>query len=291
MRVASIGGRAHLVGDLRALDIADASKGRFTEDPHELFADWEDLGDWATALDVDAHPDARPFATADLQSPVGHPTQVFAIGLNYAEHASESKLDVPADPLVFTKFASSFTGADVDVVLKGDTIDWEAELVVVIGRRGRDIPESAAWDHVAGLAVGQDLSDRTVQFWGTPPQFSLGKSGAGFAPVGPWVTSLDEVGASHDPADLTIGCVVTDPDGTDRVLQSSRTSLMLFSVPTLIEKLSAIVELLPGDVIFTGTPSGVGLGKMPPTYLIPGQVLRTEIEGVGSITQRFIAVS
>ncbi|HEY8319441.1 MAG TPA: fumarylacetoacetate hydrolase family protein [Amnibacterium sp.] len=285
MRIANLAGRAVLLGTA-AVDVATASEGRFGPDPMSVWADWEAFRQWASTVDVDAAPAAQPFEVGDLDAPVPVPQQVFAIGLNYADHAAETSMALPTEPLVFTKFPSSLTGPEATVRLRGDRVDWEAELVVVIGEGGRDLP--AGWDAVAGLTVGQDLSDRTVQNRGDRPQFGLGKSFAGYAPTGPAVVTVDEVGEGRDLGALRIGCRLTGPDG-DEVLQDGTTADMVFAVPELIARLSAIVELRPGDLIFTGTPSGVGLGRTPQRFLQPGQVLVTEIEGVGSIRQTFTA--
>lgn len=222
---------------------------------------------------------------------VGGTRNVVAIGLNYADHAAEASMELPENPLVFTKFPSSLTGADATVRLTGDRVDWEAELVVVIGRGGRDIPKDEAWDAVAGLTVGQDISDRTVQNWGKPAQFNLGKSFENYAPTGPAVVTLDELrSAGHDPAALRIHCEIADePGGAPRTLQDGTTADLIFPVDELVARLSAIVELRPGDIIFTGTPSGVGLGRTPQVFLQPGQRLTTEIEGLGTIRQTFTA--
>jgi 2-keto-4-pentenoate hydratase/2-oxohepta-3-ene-1,7-dioic acid hydratase in catechol pathway len=286
MRIANLSGRLVLLSADRALDVERASDGAFSSSPQAVYDRWAEFVSWASAQDASL---GDPFSATDLGPAVPRPPQVFAIGLNYASHAGESGLKVPENPMVFTKFVSSFTGADVEVELTGDTVDWEVELVVVIGEGGRDIDESDAFDHVAGLTIGQDLSDRTVQFWGEPAQFSIGKSLKGFAPIGPWVVTLDELDAVADRSDLTIGCTLTRADGTTEVLQNGRTRDMIFSIPALIAKLSALVELLPGDVIFTGTPDGVGLGRNPRVYLEAGQTVTSEIEGLGSIRQRFVA--
>jgi 2-keto-4-pentenoate hydratase/2-oxohepta-3-ene-1,7-dioic acid hydratase in catechol pathway len=286
MRIANLTGRLVIVAGGRALDVEQSSSGQFGSDPQAVYGRWQEFVAWASTQDAST---GAPFDVADLQAAVPRPPQVFAIGLNYASHAGESGFDVPADPVVFTKFVSSFTGPDAYVTLTGDTVDWEAELVAVIGVGGRDIDEDRAWDHIAGLTVGQDLSDRTVQFWGHPPQFNLGKSRAQFAPVGPAVVTLDEVAAGADPSDLAVRCTVVRADGSSEVLQDGRTRDMIFTIPSLIARLSAVVELLPGDVIFTGTPEGVGHGRTPKLYLTDGDVLTTEIEALGSITQRFTA--
>lgn len=296
MRIANLQGRSTLVsgsatGGSRGLDVEGASGGRFGADPQAVWSDWAEFTAWAGTIDVAAHPDARPFEEGDLLAPVPNPSQVFGIGLNYADHAAESSMEVPEDPLVFTKFPSSVAGADVTVRLTGDRVDWEAELVVVIGRGGRDIPTGEAWDAVAGFTVGQDISDRTVQSRGKPPQFSLGKSFQNYAPIGPAVVTIDELrSAGHDPDGLRIRCDIVDEQGGEpRILQDGTTADLIFSVVELVSRLSAIVELRPGDLIFTGTPAGVGLGRTPQVFLKPGQRLTTEIEGLGVIRQTFVA--
>lgn len=151
--------------------------------------------------------------------------------------------------------------------------------MVVIGRQVSNVAAVDAWSYVAGVSVGQDLSERRSQHRGPAPQFSLAKSYAGFSPVGPVLVSVDEL---DDPGDLELGCSI---DG--EVVQKGRTSQMVFSVPELISRLSSTVTLLPGDLIFTGTPSGVGVGRTPPRFLNPGNVLRSWVGGVGEIEQRF----
>ena len=166
MRIANLAGRLVLIEGDHALDVESASEHRFGADPAPIFGEWDALVDWARDIDVTTHPDAVTFAAAELGAPSPRPRQVIGVGLNYADHAAEAGLPIPEHPVVFTKFASSITGPDVDVRLPGDTVDWEAELVVVIGRGGRDIPESEAVDRIAGYTVGQDLSERTVQWQG-----------------------------------------------------------------------------------------------------------------------------
>jgi 2-keto-4-pentenoate hydratase/2-oxohepta-3-ene-1,7-dioic acid hydratase in catechol pathway len=204
---------------------------------------------------------------------------VFAIGLNYRSHAEESGMAVPDVPATFTKFPASLTGPFDDVEVVGGSTDWEVELVGVIGRPADGVAEEDAWAHVAGLTVGQDLSDRHLQF-AAGSQFSLGKSHRGYGPLGPWVVTLDEV---PDPDDLALGCSV---DGEK--VQDARTSDLVFGVPRLIAELSVVLPLLPGDVIFTGTPAGVGMTRQPPRFLQPGQVVESWIEGVGTIRNRMV---
>ena len=294
MRIASLDGRAVLLGqnanrnpgrDL-ALDIAEASVDIFGPTPGDVFARWTEFTAWAADVDVDADQRSHPYDPAELGPPSPTPSQVFAVGLNYLDHATETDHAVPEHPLVFTKFPSSLVGPVAVVQLSGDRVDWEAELVVVIGTGGRDISEAGAWDAVAGLTVGQDLSDRTVQQWGAPAaQFALGKSFAGYSPTGPAVVTIDEVRRFVDPDALRITCEVTDPDGETRTLQDGSTRDLIFGVPTLIARLSAVVELRPGDLVFTGTPSGVGVGRTPPMFLKDGQRLVSTIQAVGRIAQ------
>ncbi|WP_372983731.1 fumarylacetoacetate hydrolase family protein [Microbacterium sp.] len=286
VRVASLKGRLHLLVDQLAIDVEEASDGRFGPDPQSAFDHWADFTEWMSTVRVDDSV-ATSYLASDLDTPISRPPQIFAIGLNYADHAAESKMTLPEHPVVFTKFASSLTGADVEVALSGERVDWEAELVVVIGEAGRDIPVERAWDHVAGLAVGQDLSDRAVQTRGNPAQFSLGKSFKGYAPVGP-VTPLSQLPSASDRDALAIKCVLEEADGTSRTLQEGSSADMVFSISEIIHRLSTTVEFRPGDLIFTGTPSGVGIGRDPQEFLRAGQVLTTEIEGLGSITQRMI---
>ncbi|MET4781543.1 fumarylacetoacetate hydrolase family protein [Glaciihabitans sp. UYNi722] len=287
MRIANLSGRAVLLGATKALDIAVASEGAFGPDSQSVWDSWSAFIAWAMPIEVDSNPAAEGYSQSDLAAPVARPSQIFAVGLNYADHASEADMVLPENPLVFTKFPSSLTGPNATVTLSSDHVDWEAELVVVIGNGGRNIPKSDGWSAVAGLTVGQDLSDRTVQSWGAPAaQFALGKSFAGYSPTGPAVVTTDEIGATGHLNSLDITCSVVDPEGGEpRILQNGNTRDLIFSVPDLVARLSAVVELRPGDLIFTGTPSGVGMGHKPPQFLKVGQRLTTTIEGVGTITQ------
>lgn len=279
MRIANVAGRATLVdGAGTGVDIEKSSDGKFASDPQRLFDQWDALRKWA-----DGFGGGGDFAvdSAELGAPTPAPRQIFAIGLNYADHAQESKLGLPDTPPVFTKFQTSITAPNATVTLPSSSVDWEVELVIAIGHGGVAIAESEAWSHVAGLMVGQDLSERAVQLAGPAPQFSLGKSYPGFAPLGPALVSVDEV---DDPDDLELGCAL---DG--EVLQHGRTSDMIFSVPELIGRISAVCPLLPGDIIFTGTPSGVGAARTPPRFLPPGSTLSSYVSGVGELRNHFVA--
>ncbi len=286
MRIANIAGRLNLVEGSVAIDVETASGGTYSADPAAVYARWADFAQWATEYDVADGPSATVFDERDLRAPSPEPRQVFGIGLNYADHAAEAGLPIPEHPVVFTKFASSVTGPVTDVALPGATVDWEAELVVVIGRGGRHIPTDHAHAHVAGYTVGQDLSERTVQWQGQPAQFSIGKSYAGFAPTGPVLATLDEF---EDPDRLRITCSITNHEGSSTRVQDSFTDQLIFPVAEIISRLSEVVELLPGDLIFTGTPPGVGAGMKPPRFLVDGDVLLTYIEGIGQLAQRLVS--
>jgi len=217
--------------------------------------------------------------SALLGPPSPRPRQVFAIGLNYAAHAIESGLPIPEHPTTFTKFPTCIAGPYAEVVLPSGSVDYEIELVAVIGRFTERVRASAAWRHVAGLMVGQDLSDRVVQMRPPAPQFSLGKSFPGFGPTGPWLVTPDEF---DDPDDIALACKLND-----EVVQASRTSDLIFSVGEIIERVSAITPMLPGDVVFTGTPAGVGFSRTPPRFLAADDVLESTIEGIGTIVTTF----
>jgi 2-keto-4-pentenoate hydratase/2-oxohepta-3-ene-1,7-dioic acid hydratase in catechol pathway len=277
MKVANLRGRLTLVTTTGGVDVESASRGRFGADPQAVFDQWAAFCEWAEGVRAAA---GIEVAEADLGPPVPRPRQVFGIGLNYREHAAESGMPTPENPATFTKFPTCITGPAADVELPTAMVDWEVELVVVIGTLARRVAADAAWGHVAGLMVGQDLSERVVQ-WSGGGQFSLGKSFPGFGPVGPWIVTPDELAT---PDDLELGCSV---DGEQ--VQKARTSDMVFSVPRLIAELSAILPLLPGDLIFTGTPAGIGATRKPPRFLKPGEVLTSYIEGIGRLRNRLVA--
>lgn len=275
MKIANVAGRAALVRQDRFIDLESASGGQFGPDPMALFENWAALADWAISVDVAG----APLVDTDLRSPVPRPRQVFAIGLNYRSHAEESGMAVPDVPATFTKFPAGLSGPFDDIPLVGGANDWEVELVAVIGPAADRVSEADGWSHVAGLAVGQDISDRHLQF-AAGAQFSLGKSRRGYGPIGPWLVTPDEFA---DRDDLALGCSV---DG--EVVQDGRTSDLIFSVPLLVAELSAVLPLWPGDVIFTGTPAGVGITREPPRTLQPGQLLESWIEGIGTIRNRCV---
>ena len=276
MKLANSGGRAVLVLGDEIADIATASGGRFGPDPMASYEDWDAFTDFAATITAGT----GPLVEADLRNPVPRPRQVFAIGLNYRSHAEESGMTIPEVPAVFTKFPASLAGPYDDVEVVGHAVDWEAELVAVVGRTADRVTEPAAWPVIAGLAVGQDISDRHLQF-AAGGQFSLGKSWRGYGPVGPWVVTLDEI---DNPDDLAFGCSLNG-----QKMQGARTSDLIFSVPRLIAEISAVLPLLPGDIIFTGTPAGIGAVREPPRFLQPGDTLETWAEGIGTLRNRFVA--
>lgn len=283
MRIANVGGRAKLiVGEHQALDVGTASGGRFGPDLPALYERWDQFAAWAAGVNEDTNASSlEPFSPSLAGPPSPAPRQVFAVALNYRDHAKESGLSAPDAPLFFTKFVSAFSGPVTEVVLPEGRVDWECELVAVMSRPARQVPAAEAWSHVAGVTVGQDISERVMQRSGPAPQFSLAKSHAGFAPTGPVLVTVDELG---DPDDLAIGCEVNGV-----AMQSARTADMIFPVPALIEYLSQVVTLLPGDVIFTGTPPGVGMGRDPQVFLRPGDRLVSRIAGIGELQQTFVA--
>ncbi|MEU2289098.1 fumarylacetoacetate hydrolase family protein [Streptomyces sp. NPDC013178] len=281
MRTANLSGRLVIItDDETAVDVEQASDGLFGPDPQGVYERWADFRAWAAGSDL---PDGRPFAAADLGSPAPAPRQVLAVGLNYRAHADESGFAVPDSlPPVFTKYVSSITGPVTQVRLPdGGHTDWEVELVAVIGEHAYQVEEHDAWPYVAGLTVGQDISERITQLTGPAPQFGLGKSYPGFTPMGPYLVTPD---ALADSDDLELGCTINGEE-----VQKGRTRDLIFSVPALVSRISAILPLRPGDVIFTGTPAGVGLGRTPQRWLTDGDVLVSHVEGIGELRQTFRA--
>lgn len=298
MRIANLNGRAALTDGTRYLDIHDASQGRFGPDPMDVFARWDQFRAWAAEADPTTVDPAAAEETAssraapdgaELGAPVPRPRQVFAIGLNYKDHADEASLPYPEHLFVFTKFPSCLAGPNASVELpEGGEVDYETELVVVIGRETFRIDEDQALESVAGYAVGQDYSERILQLRPPVPQFSLGKSYPNFGPFGPAVVTPDEL---DDPANLRVTAVLEGPNAEDKGpegwrVQDGNTRDLIFPVARIIADLSQVTTLYPGDIIFTGTPAGVG--KAHGIVLQPGNVLTSTIEGIGSIRNEFV---
>jgi 2,4-diketo-3-deoxy-L-fuconate hydrolase len=222
--------------------------------------------------------DPFPLDMSALKAPVRSPQKVVCIGLNYKDHAAETGGDVPERLVLFPKWANSVVGSNevIEVPEAAKKIDYEAELAVVIGRAARGLSESSALDVVGGYMCANDVSARDLQFEG--PQWTRGKAIDTFLPTGPWLVTPDEVG---DPQSLAIRTIIGG-----EALQDSSTYLMVFSVAELISFISQTMTLLPGDIIATGTPAGVGFVREPSRYLADGEDVTIEIERIGSITNR-----
>jgi 2-keto-4-pentenoate hydratase/2-oxohepta-3-ene-1,7-dioic acid hydratase in catechol pathway len=245
-------------------------------------------GSYRSALDVitaglAVAPDspALPLDRVRLHAPLSNPPRVFAIGLNYRDHAIESGMELPKLPVVFFKMTTAIIGPGESIVLPKNSTepDYEAEFAFVIGKGGYRIPASEWREHVYGYTMVNDVSARDVQL--ATSQWSMGKSFPTFCPLGPSIVTADEIA---DPHQLAIGLTI---DG--ETMQSSNTRELIFKVPVLIEYLSSITPLLPGDIVSTGTPYGVGLGRTPKRWLKPGETVTITVEGLGSLTNSVVA--
>ena len=272
-RLASINGRSAFQFDDGFVDVATVAADESLADPMVAIARFTELH----SLSDKAKGSAKSAGTPGLCVP--SPSKVFGIGLNYKSHAAESNMELPPAPLTFTKFPSCLAGPTADIELSGDTVDWEVEIVVVIGKGGRRISEADAWSHIAGLTLGQDISDRKVQTTGKPPQFSLGKSFDGYGPIGPAIVSVDSF-PNRD--DIALWC-----DVSGERMQASRTSNLIFSIPYLVSYLSSICTLVPGDIIFTGTPDGVGMARG--RLLKAGDVIDSGADVIGTLRNVCVA--
>ena len=275
MRLANLAGRATIVLPQGGLDVEAATKGAFSSDPLAAIERIDELMALAPSLQG-----AFVELSEDLLGPPSpRPTQMMAIGMNFHSHAEEMGLEVSKIPALFSKFRSALGRPFGEVALPSETVDYEVELVVVIKKRTFQVSVNNAWDHVAGFCVGQDFSDRAVQM-GAGRQFSLGKSYPGFASFGPWLTTLDEFA---DPSDVRISCSLNGD-----VVQDARSTDMVFPIPEALAHISSVIELYPGDILFTGSPAGAGQGHHPPRYLQPGQELVTWAESIGEMRHRLV---
>jgi 2-keto-4-pentenoate hydratase/2-oxohepta-3-ene-1,7-dioic acid hydratase in catechol pathway len=233
-------------------------------------ADWLAFGTQGVATGA-----PRPLPEVRLLAPLPRPTKILCVGLNYRDHARETGQPIPPEPVLFSKFANSVVGPGADVVVppEAEQVDYEAELAVVIGRRASAVAAGKALDHVAGYTCANDVSSRSLQFRSS--QWLLGKAIDTFLPLGPFMATADEV---SDPQALGIRCLVND-----ELLQSSNTGQMIFGVAELVSFASRTITLEPGDVLITGTPSGVGMAADPPRFLRPGDRMRVEIDGLGAL--------
>jgi 2-keto-4-pentenoate hydratase/2-oxohepta-3-ene-1,7-dioic acid hydratase in catechol pathway len=218
-----------------------------------------------------------------IGSCIARPRNFICIGLNYADHAAETGAKIPKEPIIFIKASGAFSGPNDDVIIPRGSVktDWEVELGVVIGTLARSVPENSAMAHVAGYCVVNDVSEREYQTerGGT---WDKGKGCDGFGPVGPWMVTKDEIA---DPQNLRLFC---DVDGAR--MQEGSTARMIFDVRKIVSYVSHFMTLFPGDIVATGTPPGVGMGKKPePIYLKPGQTMHLGVEGLGEQTQKTVA--
>lgn len=269
---ANVNGRSSLIGNDSFFDLETISGGAVPANPMEALKEPLLLHEFASRLNDFVR--SGLIHDVEFDAPVPLPRNSFGVGLNYQPHIDEASMETPDVPMVFTKFPSCITGPNSNVIIRSDQCDYEGELLIVIGEEGKDIAESDAWDHVLGFSVGQDFSDRGVQFKDSPPQFNLGKSFDTFGPIGPFLVSIDSF---DNPSDLEI---TTKVNGEIR--QNERTSNMIFTVPALISYLSSMTALTTGDIIFSGTPDGVGFRNG--SFLQGGDVVETTIEGIGTMT-------
>ena len=278
-RLANVGGRGALVDGDHYYDLEELADGALSPDPMVALTTPGLLAELASGRG--GRQPTGSLTEATLGPPVPRPRNSYGVGLNYRSHAEEASMEIPEVPLVFTKFPSCITGPFDEVRLRSDRCDYEGELVVVVGPGGADIDPADAWDHVVGLTVGQDVSDRHAQFMTQPPQFNLGKSFDTFGPIGPVVVSPD---CFDDPDDLAL---TTHVNGESR--QDDRTSNMVFPVADLVAFLSRITTLATGDIIFAGTPDGIGAAQG--LFLADGDVITTTIDGIGTMTNACIRVA
>ncbi len=223
-----------------------------------------------------------PFVTGRLLAPISDPGKVICIGLNYRDHALETNSPIPSEPVVFNKFPQCVVGPDDAVVLPAvaHEVDYEAELVVVIGKPGKRISKANAMQHVAGYTIGNDVSARDWQKGRPGGQWLMGKAPDTFAPTGPHLVTADEV----DPSNLKIGLRLNG-----QTMQDSSTRELIFGVDELIAHVSQLVTLQAGDLIFTGTPPGVGAARKPPVFIQAGDLMEVEIEGLGVLSNPVVA--
>ena len=262
--------------DGRVLDLNQADNS-IPADVRELLA----AGEPALAAARQAIGSAQVSHTHDadvrIAAPVRNPEKVICIGLNYADHAAETGMPIPEEPVVFSKFASTLIGPGDTIQLPDSTqeVDYEAELVAVIGTAGRHISESDAMGHIAGYTVGHDVSARDYQLQKPGGQWLLGKTFDTFAPLGPEIVTADEI---DDPHNLSIRCILNG-----ETMQDSNTNQLIYKLDVLVSYLSHVITLQPGDLIFTGTPPGVGMGRDPKVWLKSGDTVACEVEGIGRI--------
>ena len=278
-KLANVSGRSVLVNGDDYFDLAKISEGNVSSDPSQVV---NSLGAISKLYEqIDQFDASGSLKDVQMGPPVTGSRNCFAVGLNYRNHAEESGMEIPPFPMIFTKHTSCINGPFDNIEMRSDIVDYEAELVVVIGKQGKNISNDEAWNHVAGLTIGQDISDRSVQFHATPPQFNLGKSFDTFGPIGPILVSPDQF---EDKSSLNLECSVNG-----ELRQKDNTNDLIFDIPYIISYVSEFITLEPGDLFFTGTPAGVGAtqGKL----LKDGDILSTTIEGIGSMENKCVRIS
>jgi 2-keto-4-pentenoate hydratase/2-oxohepta-3-ene-1,7-dioic acid hydratase in catechol pathway len=277
-----LGPRAALAQGDRLIDL-HATDSSFPTSLRELLERGPAVMRMVTALADQPH--ARAYLTAEVKllPPIPDPRKIVCLGLNYADHAKESGVQVPREPIIFSKYATALIGPEEPIVLPAisQEVDYEAELVVVIGKRGRNIPVDQAGRHIAGYTIGNDVSARDWQLKKDGKQWMAGKTFDTFAPTGPHLVTADEIG---DPHRLTIRLRLNG-----RTMQESNTNQLIFKAGPIVAHLSKVFTLEPGDLIFTGTPSGVGFSRTPPVFLKAGDVVEVEIEDLGILRNPVIA--
>ena len=254
----------------------------FGEDWNEAFFDNNGLARLADWLDQNRESAPTMQASEVTLAPaVARPSKLLCIGLNYAAHAAEGGVDPPAEPVLFSKATSAWSGPNDDLLIprESEKTDWEVELAFVIGKHAKYVAEEDAMDYIAGFAVHNDYSERAWQLEGTG-QWVKGKSADTYAPFGPYLATTDEIA---DPGNLHLWL-----KRNGEMMQDSNTNDLIFNIPHLVSYVSRFMSLLPGDVISTGTPAGVGLGFKPPVFVQPGDVFELGVDGLG--TQRQVAV-
>jgi 2-keto-4-pentenoate hydratase/2-oxohepta-3-ene-1,7-dioic acid hydratase in catechol pathway len=280
MKLVTFRGRENApeLGVLRSAEIVPLAELGFRDMP-ELIAQWTSAQ--PRVEELAAKGEGQPLSSVKLMAPVPKPNKLICIGLNYREHAIESNMAIPEVPTVFSKFATAIVGPEDSVVLPSITQqpDYEAEFAFIVGKGGRNIPESEWRNHVFGYTIVNDVSARDLQL--RVSQWLMGKSFDTFAPMGPAITTADEIA---DPHTLDIRMTING-----EVLQNSNTSELIFNLPALVAYLSSVFTLEPGDVVATGTPSGVGMGRNPKRWLRPGDEMTVFVQGLGELRNRCVA--
>jgi 2-keto-4-pentenoate hydratase/2-oxohepta-3-ene-1,7-dioic acid hydratase in catechol pathway len=253
----------------------------FGEDYNETFFENDGIGRLQKFIDANKNLPPVPAGTR-LGSPVGRPSKIVCIGLNYADHAKETGATPPPEPVIFMKSTTALCGPFDDIIIPKDSVktDWEVELAVVIGKKASYVKEAAAMNYVAGYCLHNDVSEREFQL-DRSGTWDKGKGCDTFAPIGPWLVTKDEI---KDVDNLRLWLTVNG-----KKMQDGTTSNLIFNIPFLVAYTSKFMTLLPGDIISTGTPAGVGMGMKPQVYLKPGDVVELGIEGLGTATQKLKA--